>query len=162
MAHQFYQMQTHAKPNERFGCEWVCKPLANFVQSTIEYTSVSAAVPIQGETQCIRDLSRNTLIHICRLNDEEDTRDFVRTFPHTNQFQASPNLLHIRSWDPYLCNKEESCKFLFAHILSNDALDAYRIPSASFESWDFGPKIGLDGLAQVWTPLPPDALTRIE
>ena len=29
----------------------------------------------------------------------------------------------------------------------------------SFESWDFGPKIGLDGLdglAQVWTPLPSD------
>ena len=34
-----------------------------------------------------------------------------------------------------------------------------RIPLASFESWDFGPKIGLDGLhglAQVWTPLSPD------
>ena len=63
-------------------------------------------------------------------------------------------------WDPYFCKKEESCKFLFAHILSNDTLYAYRIPLASFESWDFGPKIGLDGLdglAQVWTPLPLDA-----
>ena len=32
---------------------------------------------------------------------------------------------------------------------------------ASFESWDFGPKIGLDGLHgldQVWTPLPPDGV----
>ena len=45
---------------------------------------------------------------------------------------------------------------LFAHILSND-LQASQIPLASFEGWDFGPKIGLDGLhglAQVWTPLP--------
>ena len=77
---------------------------------------------------------------------------------HANQIQARPNLLHTRCWDPYFCKKEESCKFLFAHILSNDALHAYRIPSASFESWDFGPKIGLDGLhglAEVWTPLPP-------
>ena len=65
--------------------------------------------------------------------------------------------------DPYFCKKEESCKFLFAHILSNDALYAYRIPLVSFESWDFGPKIGLDGLdglAQVWTPLPPDVASR--
>ena len=75
---------------------------------------------------------------------------------HSNQFQACPNLVHTRSWDPYLCNKEKSCKFLFVHILSNAALYAYRIPLVSFESWDFGPKIGLDGLAQVWTPLPPD------
>ena len=55
-----------------------------------------------------------------------------------------------------------SVKFLFAHILSNDALHAYRIPLASFESWDFGPKIGLDGLdglAEVWTPLPPDGVS---
>ena len=76
------------------------------------------------------------------------------------QFQARPNLLHTRSRDPYFCKKEESCKFLFAHILSNDALYACRIPLASFESWDFGQKIGLDGLDgldQVWTPLPPDA-----
>ena len=79
---------------------------------------------------------------------------------HANQFQACPNLLHTRSWDPYFCKKEESCKFLLAHILSNDALYACRIPLASFDSWDLGPKIGLDGLhglAQVWTPLPPDA-----
>ena len=71
-------------------------------------------------------------------------------------------LLHTRSWDPYFCKKEESCIFLFAHILSNDALSDYRIPLASFESWDFGAKIGLDGLdglAQVWTPLPPDVST---
>ena len=78
---------------------------------------------------------------------------------HANQFQARPNLLHTRSWDPYFCKKEESCKFLFAHILSNDAVYACRIPLASFESWDFGLKIGLHGLHgldQVWTPLPPD------
>ena len=46
-------------------------------------------------------------------------------------------------------------------MISNDALYAYRIPWASFESWDFGPKIGLDGLhglAEVWTPLPPDEM----
>ena len=75
------------------------------------------------------------------------------------QFQARPNLLHTRSWDLYFCKKEVSCKFLFAHILSNDALYACRIPLEKFESWDFGPKIGLDGLDgldQVWTALPPD------
>ena len=56
-------------------------------------------------------------------------------------------------------NKEESCKFLFVHILSNDGIYAYWIPWTSFESWGFGPKIGLDGLhclAQVRTDLPPD------
>ena len=47
-------------------------------------------------------------------------------------------------------------------FFSNDALYACRIPLASFESWDFGPKIGLDGLdslAQVSSPLPLDDTT---
>ena len=47
--------------------------LANFVQTKFKYTSVSAVVPIQGANQCIRDHSRNTGIHICRLNDRKDT-----------------------------------------------------------------------------------------
>ena len=79
---------------------------------------------------------------------------------HANQFQASPNLLQTKRWDPYLCKKEESCKSLFVQVPSNDALYTCQIPLASYESWDFGPKIGLDGLdglAQVWTPLPPNA-----
>ena len=64
-----------------------------------------------------------------------------------------------KRWDPYLCKKEESCKSLFTQVPSNDALYTCRIPFASSETWGFGPKIGLNGLhglAQVWTPLPPD------
>ena len=54
-------------------------------------------------------------------------RDLVQTIcMQTNfrpvQFFCTPE--RSRSWDPYFkfCKKEESCKFLFAHILSNDAL----------------------------------------
>ena len=55
---------------------------------------------------------------------------------------SKPFAHHLaRRWDPYFCKKEESCKFLFAHILSNDVLYACRIPLASIESWDFGPKL---------------------
>ena len=45
-ANQWHTSFTKCKPmpnrNKRFGCEWVCKPVANFVQTEIEYTSVSA------------------------------------------------------------------------------------------------------------------------
>ena len=53
---------------------------------------------------------------------------------HSNQFQACPNLVHTRSWDPYLCNKEESCNFLFEHIV-------FWMPEKSFESWDLVQKL---------------------
>ena len=78
-----------------------------------------------------------------------------------NQFQARPNLLHTRSWDggTHISVKRKnlanSCSRISFQMIP---FYACRIPLASFESWDFGPKIGLhglDGLAQVWTAFPP-------
>ena len=146
----------------RFGCEWVCKPawVANFVQTKIQYTSVSSSavvVPMQGANQCIRNHPLNTSIHICRLNDENDTWDLVQTFCIQTNFRPVQTFCTPEVWDPYFCKMEESCKPVRAYPFKWSPSRASQIPLASFEGWDFGPKIGLDGLhglAQVWTPLP--------
>ena len=59
---------TKCKPmpnwNQNFACNWVCKPEVNFVQTKIEYTSVSDVAPVQRAKQCIRYHSHNIRIHI--------------------------------------------------------------------------------------------------
>ena len=65
---------------EMFAYNGVCKPAANFVQTKIEYMSVSDAVPVQRANQCIRYHTHNRSIHTiiytdynAGFNEEKDT-----------------------------------------------------------------------------------------